>query len=309
MNSRRVSLFWKIYSSFFGISFLFLLAVAALTFKSFTTFYEQNMQLSTVETVHSALYNLYFELSLGFLGLLVAVALASYIISARISKSLEMIKVYAQEVADGDFSKRIDLKQATTLEAYELGQAMNDISVQLKKRLKKIVKQKNLQESVFSSLQEGIIAVGFDKNVLKVNQTAADILKVKKYKAKGSPLTKIIKNKDLRAMILESLENSREYEMEVYTDQNQCLLAYTRPLMTMSGDRFGVLLVVDDITKLKELENHRSEFVANVSHELRTPLTSIQGFTETLLTNDVDEVQQKSFLKIIQDQSARLSTV
>ncbi|MCB0413949.1 MAG: ATP-binding protein, partial [Bdellovibrionales bacterium] len=49
--------------------------------------------------------------------------------------------------------------------------------------------------------------------------------------------------------------------------------------------------------------------VANVSHELRTPLTSIQGFTETLLTNDVDEVQQKSFLKIIQDQSARLSTV
>ena len=44
----------------------------------------------------------------------------------------------------------------------------------------------------------------------------------------------------------------------------------------------GALLVASDVTRLRQLENVRKEFVANVSHELRTPLTTIKGFVETL---------------------------
>lgn len=45
----------------------------------------------------------------------------------------------------------------------------------------------------------------------------------------------------------------------------------------------GILVVMHDITNLKQLENLRREFVANVSHELKTPITSIKGFAETLI--------------------------
>ncbi|WDU84109.1 sensor histidine kinase [Caloramator sp. Dgby_cultured_2] len=65
-------------------------------------------------------------------------------------------------------------------------------------------------------------------------------------------------------------------------------------------------MVIQDITKMKMLENMRSEFVANVSHELKTPLTSIKGFAETL--KDVeDENIRKKFLDIINIEAERLT--
>jgi signal transduction histidine kinase len=59
------------------------------------------------------------------------------------------------------------------------------------------------------------------------------------------------------------------------------------------GEGMSTLLVLHDITKLKELEVMRREFVANVSHELRTPLTIIKGFAETLI-DDAETLQSDS---------------
>jgi signal transduction histidine kinase len=68
------------------------------------------------------------------------------------------------------------------------------------------------------------------------------------------------------------------------------------------------LFVLHDITKLKALENMRTDFVANVSHELRTPVTVIRGFTDTLLDEgeDLDPTQRRSFLLKIQRNVVRL---
>ncbi|WP_369404989.1 sensor histidine kinase [Piscibacillus salipiscarius] len=72
----------------------------------------------------------------------------------------------------------------------------------------------------------------------------------------------------------------------------------------------GVVVVCHDITKIKQLENIRKDFVANVSHELRTPITSIQGFVETLLDgNEHDEEIVKKFLNIINKESRRLNAL
>jgi len=74
-----------------------------------------------------------------------------------------------------------------------------------------------------------------------------------------------------------------------------------------AGEREGTILVFHDLTRLKQLERTREEFVANVSHELRTPLSLIKGYVETLLdgarTNP--EVAER-FLKIIERNAQRL---
>jgi two-component system phosphate regulon sensor histidine kinase PhoR len=70
----------------------------------------------------------------------------------------------------------------------------------------------------------------------------------------------------------------------------------------------GVVAVLHDITRLKELENIRKDFVANVSHELRTPLTSIRGFAETLLDGALeDSNNNRRFVEIIKSHALRLS--
>ena len=70
----------------------------------------------------------------------------------------------------------------------------------------------------------------------------------------------------------------------------------------------GAILVFRDLTRLKQLENTRQEFVANVSHELRTPLSLIKGFVETLLDGAKDDPETTTrFLKTIEKHTDRLT--
>jgi two-component system phosphate regulon sensor histidine kinase PhoR len=70
------------------------------------------------------------------------------------------------------------------------------------------------------------------------------------------------------------------------------------------------LVVLHDITQLRQLENTRRDFVANVSHELKTPITSIKGFVETLLAGALKEPENAAnFLKIIAKQTDRLTEI
>jgi len=73
------------------------------------------------------------------------------------------------------------------------------------------------------------------------------------------------------------------------------------------GDGPIALLFVD-MTRQKNLENVRRDFVANVSHELRSPLTSLAGFVETMLSGEVpDEAMRTRFLKIMDEEAKRMS--
>ena len=74
------------------------------------------------------------------------------------------------------------------------------------------------------------------------------------------------------------------------------------------GQRHGMVLMFQDLTRLKQLEETRREFVANVSHELRTPLSMIKGYVETLIDGAKDDpVVLTRFLEIIRKHSDRLT--
>jgi two-component system phosphate regulon sensor histidine kinase PhoR len=72
----------------------------------------------------------------------------------------------------------------------------------------------------------------------------------------------------------------------------------------------GAVIVLNDVTRYRHLENLRRDFVANVSHELKTPIASIKGFVETLLDGALshpDDAQR--FLKIIGSHAERLNNI
>ena len=72
----------------------------------------------------------------------------------------------------------------------------------------------------------------------------------------------------------------------------------------------GAIIVINDVTSLRRLENMRRDFVANVSHELKTPITSIEGFAETLLDGALDSPEDaRRFVEIIAKQSKRLHAI
>lgn len=80
------------------------------------------------------------------------------------------------------------------------------------------------------------------------------------------------------------------------------------PLHDATGERRGAVAIFQDLTRFREVERLKADFVAMVSHELRTPLTAIQGCTQALLRgpNGNDAGRVREFLEIIDAQSARL---
>jgi two-component system phosphate regulon sensor histidine kinase PhoR len=106
----------------------------------------------------------------------------------------------------------------------------------------------------------------------------------------------------------DGLASSEEFEFR--NGVTRQLQIDARVLEDELGHRLGTVLVLHDVTRLKQLENTRKEFVASVSHELRTPLTLISGYVETLLDGAVDEPEQaRRFLEKVQRHCERLTVL
>jgi len=101
----------------------------------------------------------------------------------------------------------------------------------------------------------------------------------------------------------------QEFELDLPgLDGNRSLQVNSAVVLGPDGRQQGMIVVCHDLTRLKQLENTRREFVANVSHELRTPLSMIKGYVETLIdgAKDNPEVATK-FLQTIEKHADRLT--
>ncbi|KAB8143431.1 GAF domain-containing protein [Chloroflexia bacterium SDU3-3] len=92
-------------------------------------------------------------------------------------------------------------------------------------------------------------------------------------------------------------------------DPHQELEVFSVPTRDSLGQLTGRLWVLSDVTREREADRLKSEFISIVSHELRTPLTSILGYTELLLARSFTPAEQKDFIKTVYDQANYLSQI
>jgi two-component system phosphate regulon sensor histidine kinase PhoR len=106
---------------------------------------------------------------------------------------------------------------------------------------------------------------------------------------------------------LETQKRVLGYELRLAGPNERWLQVNGAAIFSSAGQRYGTILIFHDLTRLKQLERARKEFVANVSHELRTPLSLIKGYVETLLdgAHTNPEVANK-FLQTIDRNAERL---
>jgi len=101
-----------------------------------------------------------------------------------------------------------------------------------------------------------------------------------------------------------------EEDIALYTGEEQQMQAHGTLLRDAEGRQTGVLIVLNDVTRIKRLENIRRDFFANVSHEIKTPVTAIRGYVETLLDGEEHSPEdQERFLEIIGKQCSRLTGI
>lgn len=247
-------------------------------------------------------------------GVIIAVILAilSLILSWKISYPLELLRRGAERFSKGDLSHRLPVPKARDIG--ELAVSMNDMAAQLDDRIRTVMAQKNEQQAVLTSMIEGVIAVSIDGHILNINSAAVEILQTTVKDAVGRTVEEVFRNNDLQQFVQNAAESNDPTEKQIVLHENsgneRYLQTHGTALRDDQSNKIGVLIVLNDISHIRQLEKVRRDFVANVSHELKTPVTSIKGFIETLLDGAIDKPEDsRRFLEIIARQTNRLNSI
>ena len=271
-----------------------------------------------------------FDVALGGLGIALLACLLCLYLSRRISRPLESMIDGAKQFAQGDLDYR--MVGLGTRETETLAKSMNIMASRLKKRIRSEIAHRNEMEAILSSMGEGVVALDMDENVLSFNRAATLMFGGLNEHSKSRGIQEAIRNVDLWELIeagkkkrrpdqgntrngpvgRKTPESRMEERRDIVVRHNgeQTLNVHVSSMLNLKGEEIGSLLVADDVTQLRKLENARRDFVANVSHEIKTPLTAIKGFVETLQSGAKKNPRElERFLGIIETHANRLESI
>lgn len=214
-------------------------------------------------------------------------------------------------VVSEELEKRIELNNKELTRKYETiveGKVKNEEIAW--EKYSKVLNAKKETEAVIRSVAEGVVVVDAEGKVMMMNPAAERLLGVSSKEKIGKSLLEGLKEEQLVSLAKNSPnKGSREIELVSSQDETKKVLrASTAVVENENGQTVGMVSVLSDITKQKELDRMKENFVANVSHELRTPLVAIDKSLSLILDKNAGEVSetQRQFLSIAERNLKRL---
>lgn len=243
-------------------------------------------------------------------GTFALLALLSLGVARRINAPLQSLGESARAFASGDFDH--SLPRADLAEIDELAGALAQMAARLGERIETTTRERNEREAILASMVEGVLAVDSSECVVRMNEACGRILGVSPARVEGRTIQEAVRNSDLHAFVTRALSSPVpvEADIEVMDQSDRYLQAHGAVLRGPQGRQVGAVVVLNDVTRLRRLEQIRRDFVANVSHELKTPIAAIQGAAETLREGALRTPQDAArFVEIIERQASRLDAV
>ena len=267
--------------------------------------------LNSVPTsvIDNQMWRLYLSVIFGSLFIVIIAFYYILNFAKKINKPITEMSECAEHFAQGQFSKKIGNPDIFELEV--LAKSLNKMASQLDEKIILIDQQKNEIDAVLASMAESVLAVDHFGKIIRYNEAFQKLFGISE-SVTGKDFAEIVRNKDLEDYITMNLTlNLKPDEKTIYLiKQSLYMKANGSALIDAMGEKYGAVIVLSDITRMKQLDQIRQEFVSNASHEIRTPITSIKGFVETILNNGLDDKEDtKRFLNIVDKQSDRLIAI
>jgi two-component system phosphate regulon sensor histidine kinase PhoR len=196
-------------------------------------------------------------------------------------------------------------------------QAVTDARLKLKEleiELKVATAERQHAEAIIYSISDAVLVTDPFDEVVLANEAAARTFDFELARANRAPLEQILRDSKMIEMIREMRQSDtksgqRIVEHQVKTNEGDRTFKITLACVSnQSVKSTGVVTVMHDMTREKEVADMKNDFVSNVSHELRTPLASIKAYVEMLIDGEADDEKTKrEFYEVIQNESNRLS--
>lgn len=220
------------------------------------------------------------------------------IFSKTLSSPIRALVKSAGKIADGDFNTRVSLKSKDELK--DLGDSFNIMAEQIQSLFNEQKIQKEEFASIISSIREGILVINGQNVITLCNKGAEHALG--DIQLTGRLYNEAVEDQPFRKFIREAIKEQKESSGEIEYKGRYFLCSTTHVQAKKE-----TILLLHDITGIKEMEKLKKDFIANVSHELRTPLTAIKGYIETL-AGEVDH-KNSEYVEILKRHTDRLVNI
>lgn len=250
-----------------------------------------------------------------------AVALAlAWLSGRRITRPIQALTATARAVREGDLTAKA--KVMSPDEVGQLGETFNEMTASLYQMTNDLLEAAREEhdlrtriETIIESMADGLIAVDADKNVLAFNAEAEQLTGVKATEALGRPVKDVLIAKDAQGtrltLPIHDLGSGSVGGVFLEHRSGEAVpVAYTSAVLRGEDESVsGAVAVVRDLTREREVERMKTEFLSNISHELRTPLTPIKGYAEMLQRKELPEHRIKQMVGGILESTSRLERI
>jgi two-component system phosphate regulon sensor histidine kinase PhoR len=244
------------------------------------------------------------QLAWGGLGAgLVAALVLTWATSAWLSRRVQAVAALSARYLEGDFTR-----PSTDFGRDEIGtvaRVLDETARQLGGRLTEVARERAHMDAVLQGMVEGAVLVNRQGKLVITNPAVRMMLRLPDH-PEGRHFLEVVRHPEVAAQLTAALTGARPAPAEVQLDSQSRRSFIARAVPVDAARDGGAVLVLHDVTELRQADLVRRDFVANVSHELRTPLTAIRGYVEALMDAPGDPALADKFLAIIARHAARM---
>jgi two-component system phosphate regulon sensor histidine kinase PhoR len=233
------------------------------------------------------------------------VILAAWIISRLTTRPIRKLTIASKKIASGELDQKITIEARD--EVGELAQAFNEMSLKLKELVETISGDRARLATVLDNMADGIIMTDIEGNISLANNAARKLFNFKN--VTENPLIEVVRDHEMDEVLKLCLKTAKTQTAQYESGtSNRYIRAIAIPIV--QDKLSGILLLIQDLTELRNLQTTRRELIGNISHEFRTPLAGIKAMVETLRDGAVDDKEvARDFLTRIDDEVERLTQI
>ena len=249
------------------------------------------------------------------LACLIGATILGYILAQNIVVPIQTLLAGVQKITSGELTHKIHVRggdELGTLAAAfnTMAQELHELFETLEERIKAATRELQAtlayMTAILDNMADGLLATDTDGRITRINPAFKAMLGLQSIEMLGKRCDEVL-DKDVRELVEATSSGRESYAvMEIGMANERIGKAVATAIYKDAQEPIGSVLLTRDITREKEIDQMKTDFISTVSHELRTPLTSVLGFAkiikkrfETVILPNFQEISDKKVAKAV----------